>query len=323
MADMVRVLHPDPKYNAAAEEVVIKLSGIVEQLNTNLPAYEALKNAMLHGDVVTLDDVDKRVGELLIMDFEQSGVHLDSDKKDLFLKLNESCVMLGNMFVQGAQTPVAVMKENLPEEIRHSFNIDGDNVLVTGLFQDHWNDYVREAAYRIYLHPIPQQTELLEGLLLSRHQLADLTGFPSFAHRALRGTLAETVGMSCICFIAMYKSITVNGEIIVVVLISLYARYSNFLRTLHTCNHLPVDLESGETWAHDVYKLAVVHSQEGVLGYIYCDFYERPGKPDQDCHFLIQGGRELGDGSYQLPVVVLKLTLPRPRPTCRHYSHPT
>lgn len=60
---------------------------------------------------------------------------------------------------------------------------------------------------------------------------------------------------------------------------------------------------AGESWSPDVYKLAVVHETEGLLGYIYCDLYERPGKPHQDCHFTIQGGKLLPDGSYQVCVL--------------------
>lgn len=48
------------------------------------------------------------------------------------------------------------------------------------------------------------------------------------------------------------------------------------------------------------------HGSEGVLGHIYCDFYERVGKAHQDCHFTIRGGKRLPDGSYQVSVRIEK-----------------
>lgn len=59
-------------------------------------------------------------------------------------------------------------------------------------------------------------------------------------------------------------------------------------------------LKPGEAWSHDIYKINVVHESEGLIGHIYCDFYDRPRKPHQDCHFTIVGGKEFEDGTYQV-----------------------
>ncbi|XP_016984024.1 mitochondrial intermediate peptidase [Drosophila rhopaloa] len=88
---------------------------------------------------------------------------------------------------------------------------------------------------------------------------------------------------------------------------------NNLLQSLYGVRLENAEMEPGESWYNDIYKLSVVHEREGLLGYIYCDFFERTGKPNQDCHFTIKGGKLLPDGSYQLPAVVVMLSLAQPR----------
>lgn len=317
MADFTRVSHPDNQFAQAAEDACMKLSRIVEKLNTNTDIYIALSHVLEHGDIVPTDEVDTRVGELFLFDFEQSGIHLTESKKQKFVQLNENILMLGTYFMKGTQTSSAISKDKLPEHVRNSFGYDGDNIQVTGLFSDHYSDSVREAAYKIFLYPNKSQDELLNNLLLARYNLAKLVGFPTYAHRAIKGTMAETPENVMNFLETLANSIKLRADKDYDQILKLkvseagtgkkvmpwdppyYTALAKLKRgNLHNHDLLPyfslgccmeglnylfkslydvtlqnVETEPGEVWSYDVYKLAVVHSTEGVLGYIYCDFF--------------------------------------------------
>ena len=67
--------------------------------------------------------------------------------------------------------------------VLHRFAIEGDNITINGLYTDAAQEVAREAAYKIFLYPCEEQEENLVRLLQARHQLAQLCGFPSYAHR--------------------------------------------------------------------------------------------------------------------------------------------
>lgn len=52
-------------------------------MNTNVPLYNSLKSVVQHGDSLSskpYDDVDRRVAQLFLNDFELCGIHLDEEK---------------------------------------------------------------------------------------------------------------------------------------------------------------------------------------------------------------------------------------------------
>lgn len=355
MADFVRVTHTDKNFRSGAEDACMAVSSLVETLNTNQDIYNRLNTAATDGDIFPLDDIDKRVTDLFLFDFQLSGIHLNDLKRDRFVDLNQKILMVGSMFLENCYKPSEVHRDQIPQHLQNVFSGRGDILRINGLHSDNSGPLVREAGYKIYLHPEQQQASRLDMLLQGRSEMAQLAGFETFAHRALKGTLLrnpENVSEFLETLVESVKPKSLNDLNKLESLksecgdkgaikpwdISYYGnmarrnRFSanlfemsnylslgacmegldNLFQSLFDVSLEVVETEPGELWCNDVFKLQVKHSAEGVLGYIYCDFFERSVKPNQDCHFTIQGGRLKDDGTYQKPIVVLLLNLASP-----------
>uniref|UniRef100_A0A673C6I7 Mitochondrial intermediate peptidase n=1 Tax=Sphaeramia orbicularis TaxID=375764 RepID=A0A673C6I7_9TELE len=325
LADFVKVAHPDSGFREAAERTCVEIGTVVEKLNTNVELCKSLKKLLDNSDVVAkLDPDSRRVAELFMFDFEISGIHLDDELRKKAVALHVKLLDLNNEFLVGSHMPNRIARSAIPEHLHLHFASEGSFIQVGGLHADSPDDLVREIAYRIYLYPNADIMECLEELLKCRYKLAKLVGYESYGHRALKGTMAKTPahcnGCNNGCFIC---SLSCSGLGRYNIEPSLYSPYLSLGSCMEGLNNLFTQLygvslmseppRAGEVWSDDVRKLAVVHETEGLLGYIYCDFFHRADKPHQDCHFTIRGGRWCQEtGQYQLPVVVLMLSLPLP-----------
>ncbi|CAG9863414.1 unnamed protein product [Phyllotreta striolata] len=357
LAEFIRLAHPDQNYRRAAEAACCAVSGVVEKLNTNLSLYTALKNAVTSLQNEGHTKTEKHVGELFLFDFEQCGIHLPKDDRNRVVALTDEILSLGQQFVANSSTPRLINKYNLPTNVRNILNSDGDTIVVSGLYTDSVDPIAREMAYKIFLHPDPQQEYILNKMLSSRYELAKLCGFSTFSHRALKGSICKYPEQVMTFLTKLSRDIwdksnkdfecmnkmkasenKSNGPVMpwdvpyfthkakkdwFRVSTKEYSPYfslgacmdglSTVFNALYGVQLINSDISAGETWSPDVYKLSVIHESEGLLGHIYCDFYERSEKPNQDCHFTIRGGRYLSNGTYQQPIVVLMLNLPTPR----------
>uniref|UniRef100_A0AAQ5ZHY2 Mitochondrial intermediate peptidase n=1 Tax=Amphiprion ocellaris TaxID=80972 RepID=A0AAQ5ZHY2_AMPOC len=320
LADFIKVAHPDPAFREAAEKTCVDIGTVVEKLNTNVELCKSLKNLLDNPNIVAqLDPDTRRVAELFMFDFEISGIHLDDKLRKEAVGLHVKLLDLNNEFLVGSHMPNRIARSAIPEHLHLHFASEGSFIQVGGLHADSPDDLVREIAYRIYLYPNADLMNCLEELLKCRHKLAKLVGYESYGHRALKGTMAKTPGQFTIInfSLGVLRAERYNIEP------SLYSPYFSLGACMEGLNNLFSQLygvslmsehpSAGEVWSEDVRKLAVVHETEGLLGYIYCDFFHRSDKPHQDCHFTIRGGRWCQETSqYQLPVVVLMLSLPHP-----------
>ena len=136
LAEFVRMAHPSPRFNLAAEEASIAISSEVERLNTHLKLYQALKRVSEEGDIVPTTELDNYVSSLFLSDFEQSGIHLDEEKRKLVVQLNEFILHTGSYFTSNTSSKRIIPKSKLTPEIVRSFKSSGDDVEVTNLFAE-------------------------------------------------------------------------------------------------------------------------------------------------------------------------------------------
>lgn len=70
------------------------------------------------GDKFPTTEIDKRVAELFLFDFEQCGIHLEDGDRKRVVYLNDCILQLGQRFMSGAINPRKVSKEILPESVK-------------------------------------------------------------------------------------------------------------------------------------------------------------------------------------------------------------
>ncbi|KRY31349.1 Mitochondrial intermediate peptidase [Trichinella spiralis] len=343
-AECVRLLHPDPKIVNAADEAVYQLGVLIERLNTSTELYNIFRRSVEEGDILPLDEVDLRVGELLLADFEMSGVHLPELSRRKFVSFTEDLFRLGSEFMRCCDSPVRILTSDIAEPFAKYLTDVGDGFseLHTALLN--YNDHrVRKFGYLTYFQPSKYQEMKLKNLLHCRDAIATLVGYRSYADRAVQKLLLnnsskvesflkctlDTVydqamkerselakfqdGRQPYVWDLPYLCYTAKDNLTQLSLSELVPflnrqqvinNLSIMLNYLYGVRIVEAEINPGEVWHDSVTKWLVQNEQGSSLGVIYCDWIDRRGKVS-DSHFTIQCGKQLSDGSYQQPVVVL------------------
>ncbi|KAL3101885.1 hypothetical protein niasHS_003294 [Heterodera schachtii] len=171
LTDCVRCMHTDPKWGKAADEAMRYFTSLVETLNTT-PREQ-------------LDAVSERTCRLLLAEFEQSGIQLASVERKQFVKLSDEIFEAGTNFVDGCERPV-----KLSSDEQNQFGVRTSHL--NGPWTQQVDRRLRWFSYRKYFEHNEQQETFLRRLVSARHNLALLTNFQSFAHRAQSNSLLGT-----------------------------------------------------------------------------------------------------------------------------------
>ncbi|KAF7307093.1 Mitochondrial intermediate peptidase [Mycena indigotica] len=211
LAELVQNAHPDVKWIEAANFAHEKLCNYMNVLNTHTELYSVLKVVLSDPTIVkTLPPEAHATALIFSRDFESSAIDLPPAKRDKFVSLSSEILLLGRKFLQGVTTfgPPATIKpselaglkdQGLGVRLRLQARFTQRDLLVyPGSIQAQMimrDAPAEEARRRVYIasnSSTPDQIEVLDNLLRSRAELAQLVGKSSFAQMTLDDKMAKS-----------------------------------------------------------------------------------------------------------------------------------
>lgn len=206
IADFVRCTHPDAQYQEAAIQAYAFLFDYMNVLNTTPGLNAQLRKAIsTHGASGSWNEEEKMVAQILLRDFSNSAIELPAEKRRRFVELSNQMKALGNEFLD-SMTPTT---SYLDFDIRQLKGMDplilarysegrkrirlptvGDvPYTALGTVED---EATRREIYIAGRQSSRKQTKLLERLMVTRVEIANLSGHESYAHMNLSDKLAKS-----------------------------------------------------------------------------------------------------------------------------------
>ncbi|KAL6926109.1 hypothetical protein ACO0SA_002678 [Hanseniaspora valbyensis] len=144
LCEMVRSLHPNEQYVNMANQIYDEMFEFMNILNTDIILYNNLNRVMKNKDRLNLDEEETIVGQILLDDFNKSGLFMNDDKiKDQFITISSQISQLGQEFVISGQEPpfdeqnndsiwevsLEQLKKSLPETVYDNLPMKKTNYL--------------------------------------------------------------------------------------------------------------------------------------------------------------------------------------------------
>ncbi|KAJ2851908.1 Mitochondrial intermediate peptidase [Coemansia brasiliensis] len=212
VAELVRQVHPDARWQEAAEAVYGDLLTYMNGLNTHVQLYKQLVAALDGPDARSLSVAARAAALSFRRDFERSGIHLPPTAHARFVTLSSRIHDWARAFVRSSPEPArvsvpidslrtlsaqatAALLQAHPVRRRSDgvavIEIAPDDYTAHAILRDCTDPDVRAAVYSAWQRGAPTAEHALENMLQDRRELARLVGFDSFAHMALDDKMAR------------------------------------------------------------------------------------------------------------------------------------
>ncbi|KAI8806896.1 hypothetical protein BJ742DRAFT_814746 [Cladochytrium replicatum] len=208
MCELLRSVHPDPYYMLAATEILGDLTNYLNQLNTHRGLFLALRRVVDTPQVLaSLDPEERRVAELLLIDFEKSGIHMPENSRKRFVDLYDRILRLGHQFSHMSHPGVDHVRFADPERtlvgvpriLMNRFTAGKEVAEVATTWEDASIvlrycrvEESRRKMFEGMYSALPDQVLKLEELLKTRAKLAELLGAESYANLILSDQMVKS-----------------------------------------------------------------------------------------------------------------------------------
>ncbi|KAJ3229874.1 Mitochondrial intermediate peptidase [Chytriomyces hyalinus] len=314
--ELIQNVHPDPDVVEDAKAGNALLTSFMNQLNTHQGLYNSLNHSILahnaspsHAHASTQTRV---VGDLLIKDFQKSGIHLGQKERRQFVEISDDILNLGYRFVRASsesncegieiENPSQRLGGVYPQIVQAVTSKSDPNLAVIPIdgsgnahhiLRSARDEDVRRIVYMGMNEGSDEAVEFLEGLLMRRRDLAHLLGKKSYADMWLGDKMAGSTEnvLKFLSQVSAQNKPMAESEIArphtrttahpeslrpYFSLGRTLSGISSLLQQLYGVRLEPCnEIKLGEVWHKDVRKLHVVDEDDGVIGVVYMDLFKR------------------------------------------------
>ncbi|OJD14621.1 hypothetical protein AJ78_05051 [Emergomyces pasteurianus Ep9510] len=205
IADFMRSNHPNPAFQDAATQAYSIIFEYMNVLNTETRLNDILNRSLSDPEISShWSEEEKVTAKMLIMDFTKSGIHLPPEKKKRFVELCNGISDAGFSFVNGMEPKIDQlsfdkhklrgMDPTLVDKLRRwsSVRIPIDGTVPNIALKSVHDENTRKQIYLTSRKSSNAQIGRLTRLLELRAELAQLTGYPSYAHMAMSDKMAKS-----------------------------------------------------------------------------------------------------------------------------------
>ncbi|KAI9673945.1 MAG: Mitochondrial intermediate peptidase [Caeruleum heppii] len=205
VADFVRAVHPDRRMQDAASKAHALMFEYMNVLNTTTALNDQLKKAMSMPEVVaSWTQEEKVVADILRKDFSKSAIDLPSTARQRFVHLSNQISRVGQSFVEGmaAERPYLAFRSSklkgldplLARQLTQwgRVTLPSTGSTATTALRSVEDEVTRKEIYLASRTATKAQIRRLEELVTLRAQLAEVSGYESFAQMTLSDKMARS-----------------------------------------------------------------------------------------------------------------------------------